>query len=306
MDEEDGIGRESTASVEKVSLISHEVDGVDEDVEDYQQDSSKGRTLTSLSSSSSLQGDSNQEEELHLERSFILRRGLNHKSSSASAPPNLLHRTLLPDSGISIRGYPLLEGGFSVKLLKFICLTFVLIAIVHVIVAKLFSDRDKSLRLWHIWVYEGELIVRDCVVFFLVGRMWKQRGIDHLAWLGTALVANLYFESQNFVPFLQHSVTLYQMHCIWPWELWLFVIILIPSIGAVVVAHVVRAYERRILYMKLTELSLCVFFFVAPLVTSSYFHLHHWYAGQFLLLRPSNAALVKTRQFIGDVILTLL
>jgi hypothetical protein len=113
----------------------------------------------------------------------------------------------------------------------------------------------------------------------LVGRMWQKTGIDHLFFIGTALLSNLYFEAQNFFPFLQHSVSLYQMHCVWPWTLWMFVVILIPSIGALVFAHVLRAHHERILPMKLMELVLCFFFFVAPLLPSSYFHFHHWYAG---------------------------
>jgi hypothetical protein len=207
-------------------------------------------------------------------------------SSSLAQTPLLwyrvLHQTLLPDSGISFRGYPIVEGTFTVKLLKFIVLTFLSIAVVHVIVGRFFSDRDRSLLLWHIWVYHGDLIVRDCVVFFLVGRMWRQRGVDALAWVGTAMLANVYFESQNFFSFLQHSVTLYEMHYVWPWELWTFVLVLVPTIGALVLAHVVRAVREGILQMKLMELALCVLFFVAPLAPSSYFHLHHWYAGWLL------------------------
>ncbi|KAL3919277.1 MAG: hypothetical protein SGILL_003834, partial [Bacillariaceae sp.] len=190
--------------------------------------------------------------------------------------------TFLPDKALSFRGVPILEGSFTVKLLKFILWTFLLVAVMHVIVGKLFDDRDRSLKLWHIWVFDGELMVRDMVVFFLVGRMWRQQGVDHLAFVGTALAANVYFEMQNFIPFLQHSVTLYQMHCIWPWTLWVFVLVLIPSIGALVAAHVIRAYRKRVLVMKLAEITLCFFFFVAPLLPSNYFHLHHWYAGWLL------------------------
>jgi hypothetical protein len=42
-----------------------------------------------------------------------------------------------------------------------------------------------------------------------------------------------------------------------------------------VVAHVVRAYHRRVLVMKVAELLLCFFIFVASLMPSNYFHLHH-------------------------------
>eukprot|EP00537_Pseudo-nitzschia_pungens_P015201 CAMPEP_0172408240 /NCGR_PEP_ID=MMETSP1061-20121228/75748_1 /TAXON_ID=37318 /ORGANISM="Pseudo-nitzschia pungens, Strain cf. pungens" /LENGTH=477 /DNA_ID=CAMNT_0013144361 /DNA_START=161 /DNA_END=1595 /DNA_ORIENTATION=- len=197
---------------------------------------------------------------------------------------SILYKTLLPDEGLSVRGYPLIDGrgrGAATKLLKFVLWTFVSVAIVHVLVAHLFDDRDKVLKIVHIWRYEADLIVRDCVVFFVVGRLWETEkpGIDHLAWMGTAVLANLYFESQNFVWFLQHSVTLFQMHCLWPWELWIFALVLLVSAALLVGAHALRAWNERILGIKLTEMALTIFFFMLPMITSEYFHLHHWYAG---------------------------
>ena len=156
-----------------------------------------------------------------------------------------------------------------------------MVAIVHVIVGQLFDDRDRVLRLQHIWVFEGDLMVRDCFVFFVVGRLWEneRQGIDHLAWMGTALLANVYFESQNFVWFLQHSVTLFQMHCVWPWELWIFAFVLIGSAGMLIFAHVLKAWREKIIFIKLTEMGLCILFFISPMITSNFFHMHHWYAG---------------------------
>jgi len=195
---------------------------------------------------------------------------------------NWLYTTLLPDTGFSIRGHTIIEAnGVATKLLKFILWTFVSIAVVHVVVAHLFDDRDKILKLAHIWRYESDLIVRDCLVFFVVGRMWEPQkpGIDHAAWMLTAVLANVYFESQNFLWFLQHSVTLFQIHCIWPWELWVFALVLVVAATGLVAAHALKAWKDRLLVAKLTEVGLCVFFFMAPVVTSDYFHLHHWYAG---------------------------
>jgi len=124
---------------------------------------------------------------------------------------NICYKTLFPDNkGIYVCGYPLLDhkndlttnqddhhhqdqdpttNNIPIKLLKFILLTFVMIGMVHVIVAALFNDRDRALTLRHIWVFEGDLIVRDCLVFFVVGRLYhpQSMGIDHLAWMGTAL-----------------------------------------------------------------------------------------------------------------------
>lgn len=284
MDEEAG-RRRSVASYEKVNLV----DRIDDDDGEDDGIAKNNDPLASKDSDDDEKEKFVDEEPVSVGGSHGKRvpvdptaEQLIRSSTQTALWYKVLHRTLLPDSGLSLRGYPIVEGTFTVKLLKFILLTFLSIAVVHLIVGHFFSDRDKTLLLWHIWVYEGELIVRDCIVAFVVGRMWRQRGVDHLAWVGTTILANFYFESQNFVYFLQHSLTLYEMHCVWPWELWIFVLVLVPSIGALVVAHVVFAFRKRILQMKLMELALCIFFFVAPLVPSSYFHLHHWYAGWLL------------------------
>eukprot|EP00980_Cylindrotheca_fusiformis_P021687 scaffold8529_cov137-Cylindrotheca_fusiformis.AAC.17 len=197
---------------------------------------------------------------------------------------HFLLKTLFPDMSLSVRNHPVVDGVFTVKLLKFIALTIVSITVMHVLVANvdLLGDRDQKLELWHIWRYEGNLIVFDAVVFFLVGRLWKQKGVDHLAWVIPMIVCNVYFESQHFISWLRHSVTLYEMHCIWPWQLWGFVLILVPTIGALVLAHIWRAHQKRILILKIVEIGICAFFFLVPMVGSSYFHLHHWYAGWLL------------------------
>ena len=213
----------------------------------------------------------------------------NNNNNNNNSNNNIFYKTLLPDiDGIYIRGHPVLGGGdnnagcVTIKLIKFIVWTFLMIGVVHVIVKHLFDDRDKSLEMKHIWTYECDLIVRDMVVFFFVGRLYQKQGIDYLTFLITAILSNIYFESQNFVWFLQHSVSLYEIHCIWPWELWLFVIILIPTIGTILSLHVLKGYRERTLVSKLTEMGLCILFFVAPMITSKYFHLHHWYAGWLL------------------------
>lgn len=194
----------------------------------------------------------------------------------------VLHKNLLPDQGVVLAGFPLVEGEFTVKLLKFVLLTFLSIVLVHKIVEAYFTDRDKSMTLFHIWRFDTNLIVMDSIVFFLVGRIWKQRGVDHLAWILPMIVCNIYFECHAYIPWLQHSFSLFEIHCIWPWQLWIFVIILIPTIGGLVLGHVHRAWTKRVLLIKLVELSMCIFFFLAPMMSSPYFHLHHWFAGWLL------------------------
>jgi hypothetical protein len=138
-----------------------------------------------------------------------------------STPPlsmiGILNTNLLPDAGVVVAGFPMVEGVFTVKLLKFVLLTFGSIAIVHEMVKNFTDDRDRAMTLTTIWRYDTNLIVMDCVVYFLVGRMWRQRGVDHLAWIIPVVVCNIYFECQTYFSWIQHSVSLFEIHCLWPW-----------------------------------------------------------------------------------------
>jgi hypothetical protein len=69
---------------------------------------------------------------------------------------------------------------------------------------------------------------------------------------------------------------------VWPWKLWAFVMVLIPLIVTLALLHLRRAFQKGVLLVKIMEILLCIFFFVAPLAPSPYFHLHHWYAGWLL------------------------
>jgi hypothetical protein len=72
------------------------------------------------------------------------------------------------------------------------------------------------------------------------------------------------------------------MCLVWPWELWVFVVVTIPLFVGLLTMHVVHALRRNCLAMKLFELALCSFFYLAPVLPSAYFHFHHWFAGWFI------------------------
>ena len=156
----------------------------------------------------------------------------------------------------------------------------------HSCVLLIFTDiqgweHDESLTLANIWVYESNLIVMDATLFFFVGRLHQQqrRGVDHLAWMAWAFLANLYSSGITAVSFLQHAFTLYEMHCLWPWSLWIFVVLAAVLVTGVILCHVQRAVQQGVFVQKLLELALCVVFFLLPQLQSPYFHFHHWFAG---------------------------
>ena len=128
-------------------------------------------------------------------------------------------------------------------------------------------------------LHEGQPILMDTLFFFIVGRLYRQRGVDHIAWLSTMLASGLFTSLETYVPFLQNSVTLYAMHCIWPWKLWVFVIGVITLCSAIVVLHIRQLIQDNLLAMKIFEMSLCILLFMLPPMSSPYFHFHHWFAG---------------------------
>lgn len=128
-------------------------------------------------------------------------------------------------------------------------------------------------------VYDGQPILMDTMFFFVVARLYQQRGIDHLAWLLTMIASGTFTSMETWFPFLQHSVTLYSMHCLWPWTLWIFAVTVVALCSILVFLHIRYLIDRNLLGIKIVEMSLCVIVFLLPPLSSPYFHFHHWYAG---------------------------
>jgi len=188
-------------------------------------------------------------------------------------------KTLLPDSDWEINGTVILNGGIPAKLTKLIAFTFLAIFWLNWLVSHRENHRDDDLSIGKIWKFEGGLIVRDVVVFFLVGRMWKMRGVDNFAWAGIVLGCNAVLEAQHYVSWLRHSSTLWDIHCTWEWQTWAYAVICCAASIAVAAMHIIQACKERNIVMKTFEISLSIVFFLVPVIPSPYFHFHHWFAG---------------------------
>jgi hypothetical protein len=97
------------------------------------------------------------------------------RSDFSSLMIRLYHATALPDHEVILFGRRLVDGESAVKLLKFLGMTFASVALMHAVVVDFVSDRDRWLTFTDIWVFEGDAIIRDCVVFFVVGRLWRKK-----------------------------------------------------------------------------------------------------------------------------------
>jgi hypothetical protein len=128
-------------------------------------------------------------------------------------------------------------------------------------------------------VYDSGSVLLDIMSFFVVGRLFRKNGIDNLAFVLVLFTSAIYTSTEYKFRFLRYSVSLFEIHCLWPWKLWVFVGILIPLVIVIVFKHVQYAMQHGLLVSKLVELTLSVLFFLVPVVSNSNFHFHHWYAG---------------------------
>jgi hypothetical protein len=128
-------------------------------------------------------------------------------------------------------------------------------------------------------LYDGNHIVLDIVVFFVVGRLHQQASIDTVMWTLPALFSAVALSSgASNLPALHHSLTSYEIHCTWGWQMWALVFLgAVPLIGGLVGAHFVYAIRQGFGTRKLVELVLSLTLFLAPYASSDFFHLHHWY-----------------------------
>jgi hypothetical protein len=209
----------------------------------------------------------------------IVAHNVGNDEHSTGPINSFFYETLLPDEDWKLFGKIVVEADFSVKLTKFLLLTIGGIYWLHWLVSHRTGHRDEELQAWQIWMFDIGLIVRDAVIFFLVGRLWKKRGVDHWVWTGIVLVCNAFLELQHYVPWLQHSLTMYEMHCSWQWQTWVYMGICILFSSVVTGLHIQRAWTEKVLLMKAVEVALFAFCFLAPVITSPYFHFHHWFAG---------------------------
>lgn len=130
-------------------------------------------------------------------------------------------------------------------------------------------------------LYDGNMIVLDVIVFYCVGRLYRHRAIDYAEWILTCGFATFYTSWSNTLQWTKHSITLFEMHCRWPWQLWVFLFTLIPLFVLLFLLHVKYAMKEKTVVKRLVELGLSYVFFIIPYASQPSFHLHHWYLGWF-------------------------
>eukprot|EP00568_Trieres_chinensis_P012996 CAMPEP_0183299496 /NCGR_PEP_ID=MMETSP0160_2-20130417/6216_1 /TAXON_ID=2839 ORGANISM="Odontella Sinensis, Strain Grunow 1884" /NCGR_SAMPLE_ID=MMETSP0160_2 /ASSEMBLY_ACC=CAM_ASM_000250 /LENGTH=399 /DNA_ID=CAMNT_0025461751 /DNA_START=23 /DNA_END=1222 /DNA_ORIENTATION=+ len=176
-------------------------------------------------------------------------------------------------------GLKIMDGREAVRFFKFAAVTLVAIAMFHPLVRRMGWEYDDDYELTDFLLYDLNYVLLDILSFYLVGRLYKRRGMDCLFPFLVPMACGVIYPSwTTTLSFLHHSFSLYEIHCTWPWLLfaWAGGIILLAAV--VVTAHVWRACKDGDLIWRLAEAILSVLVFIAPYASHPNFHLHHWYA----------------------------
>jgi hypothetical protein len=190
-----------------------------------------------------------------------------------------LSRTLLSDTCFAFRDLKILDGVEAVRFWKFLCLTAFTIALVHFVVRWADMEHDNDYTLSDLVLYDGNGIIFDMVVYFTVARMFSKRGVDHLGWFLPALVGSLYPSWIMNFSFLRYSVSLYEIHCLWPASLWFYVVFVVTIVATLVCKHIQYAVRHCVFVVKLVEATMTVLLLLVPQISHPNFHFHHWFAG---------------------------
>ncbi|CAB9516513.1 expressed unknown protein [Seminavis robusta] len=233
--------------------------------------------ITSLDEESAEVAQSNRGEEGNNEHGSFPT--MTEESTNPALPTRLVH------IGRKFLLTPLMPKGPSnlkmqLRFLRFLGVTLLGIVATHFFVFTLNWEHRKGLTLYDTWVYEGNLILLDCIAMFSVGRLFDRSAVDHLAWMSVMLLSSLYTSTLPHVSWLRHSVTLYELHCTWPWQLWIFVVALcVPVCAGVVILHLRHAQLQEDLTRKTFEVMLTMILFLVPQMLHTNFEFHHWFAG---------------------------
>jgi len=121
-------------------------------------------------------------------------------------------------------------------------------------------------------------------MFFVVGRLWAKGrcGVDSIGFILPSCFGAWFFSAMAEWSWARHNVSMYQIHCAWPPELFMFVGCGLFAFAFVVIAHVYHGYKDGILFGRLIEFALSVCVFALPIASSPFFHFHHWFAAWLL------------------------
>lgn len=128
------------------------------------------------------------------------------------------------------------------------------------------------------------MVVLDITMFFLIGRMPKRKGFDRLVPCIIPMLIGMIYPSWSEANlwFLRHSFSTYEIICTWPWQLYIYCIVVATLSFMLVKIHVRGQLRDGKLVSNLVEILLSILVFIVPIMSHPNFHLHHYYVARII------------------------
>lgn len=195
----------------------------------------------------------------------------------------ILTNNLIPDEWCYLLSprYRIIQSPQALRILKFVSITIWTILVWYRIVRAVNWEHDVSYSLGDFASFDLGSVVLDCTMFALVGRIYERRGVDRLLpTLLPMLGSCLYGSWSSELWFLRNSITMYNMVCTWPWQLWMYASVLGVGIVTIFGLHIRASVRDGSFLYRLLEMTMIIGVFLLPGIWMNHdsFHLHHYYS----------------------------
>lgn len=190
----------------------------------------------------------------------------------------ILGRHALPDCGFECAP---LE---AVRFAKFLGVVGLLIGLTRTVVVGLDLEYDHTYGVDAFLRYDVNEVLLDLLFMFIAGRLYAQPAIDELGFAAIAACNAFMMSVLNEIPALQHSFSLYEIHCRWTLGTYAFVALFASIFMQMLRLHYRYLKSSQPVVLKRALLQLVVMFvlFWCPHLADSDFHIHHWFYSWFV------------------------
>ena len=200
-----------------------------------------------------------------------------HGAWQAGKLARVLLRHALPDRGFECAPVEV------VRFVKLLGVAGLLLGLTRAVVVGLDLEYDHTYGVDAFLRYDVNEVVLDLLFLFIAGGLYAQPAADQFGFAAVAACNAFMMSVLNEIPALQHSFSLYEIHCRWSFGTFAFVAFFGVVFGRVLLLHC-RHLSTRPVELKRACLQLGSMFvlFWGPHLTDGDFHIHHWFYSWFL------------------------
>jgi len=113
------------------------------------------------------------------------------------------------------RRFQVIESIETVRVLKFLVITTILMITNYAIIRGLKWENDEYYSLVDFFVFDFVNVMVYSVVFAIVGRIGKRKGVDRMVFILPCILSSIATSASTNISFLRSDITMYSVYCSW-------------------------------------------------------------------------------------------